>query len=498
MPPSLFKNLFTGLQAPTGDRTGFLSRLRKARQTGQAGAATSAPLSTTVNQIPAPTGPQTKASPGDLKAISAPPPIAPPPPITTPVPQPLAVAPTAPAQPATAAPAAPTPPQAAPTAPVPAPVAPAAAPVAPAVPPQIEALRSQITAGFTPSAQETQLQQQLNQILTGAETGVEAIRTQPIPTPFLRGQAAGLERQAGLAAVPLQRQLALLQQQRQAQQEGALVQLGFEREDVQALQEGRAQREEQQQDVTSQIQSIASDLVSAGASQEQANQVLQSQTVEQALAASAETGLLAPGEDKAPDFTLGAGQVRFDAQGEIIAKGPPKPVSAVAEAKAIERTEKDAAARDTQISTISLINSLLGSPDLATVSGKSRFGIPARLAGTANVKGQLSQLKALTSLEGRNQLKGTGTISDFEAQMLSNAANALNFAIGDDGRVAMSDVAVEQNLKNIRGVLLSKAGEPVTIIATDPAGVLPSETFENVTRADIQNAALNGLIIDYQ
>lgn len=42
------------------------------------------------------------------------------------------------------------------------------------------------------------------------------------------------------------------------------------------------------------------------------------------------------------------------------------------------------------------------------------------------------QLKALLSLENREQLKGSGAISDFEARMLENAAAALNRNMSDD------------------------------------------------------------------
>lgn len=153
--------------------------------------------------------------------------------------------------------------------------------------------------------------------------------------------------------------------------------------------------------------------------------------------------------------------------------------------------------RETQVSTISLINSIINNADLSTVSGTSRLGISARLAGTAGVRSQLAQLEALTSLENRSKLKGSGAISDFEAGMLSNAANALNFAIQDDGRISMSDEEAVQNLKNIRGILMLKAGETVNMIVTDPA-TNESRQFLNQSRQDVDEASLSGFIIDFE
>ena len=195
-------------------------------------------------------------------------------------------------------------------------------------------------------------------------------------------------------------------------------------------------------------------------------------------------------------FTLSPGEMRFDKEGNIVAKGGPKSPSEAEITKSLERAEKSESARSTQVTAVSLVNSILGSSDLGTVSGVSRLGLSARIASTAGVRAQLAQLKAITALEGREKLKGTGTISDREQKTLEDAANSLNFAIQDDGRIAMSDEEVEQNLKNIRGVLLSKTGTPVSVIATDPS-TGESKQFDNVSKKDIEDAAIQGFIIDY-
>jgi len=165
--------------------------------------------------------------------------------------------------------------------------------------------------------------------------------------------------------------------------------------------------------------------------------------------------------------------------------------------RAIETNEKQAQARTSQVNTISVINDLLASPDLGTISGISRFGISARTAATGKVRSQLNQLKALTSLDGRDKLKGSGSISDFEAQMLSNSASSINFAIGTDGRVSLPDDEFKQELQNIRGVLISRTGQPVDVIATHPS-TGESRLFSGITSDDLQEAALQGFVIDFQ
>lgn len=144
---------------------------------------------------------------------------------------------------------------------------------------QQQALREQVLGAFGQSEEQKRIQQQLASILTGEERGQEAIRTQPIPTPLIRGQAAALQRQVGIEAAPLQRQLSLLQQQRQTEQQRAEAALGFREEDIEAEDTQRREFEESQ--------------------------------------------LPAPGEPGS-QFTLGTGQVRFDAEGNVVARGPEK------------------------------------------------------------------------------------------------------------------------------------------------------------------------------
>ena len=129
---------------------------------------------------------------------------------------------------------------------------------------QLRALQQTFTQALTPSEKELSVQQQLQNIITSAELGINKVREQPIATSFISGQSAAIQRQAATSARPLQTQLADIQARRQAAIDVGGAQLGF---------------------------------------------------AESALE-RAEARLKQPA-----GFTLGEGQTRFDAQGNVIAQG---------------------------------------------------------------------------------------------------------------------------------------------------------------------------------
>lgn len=345
----------------------------------------------------------------------------------------------------------------------------------PVAPTQLQQIRERLVTSRGPTEREIGLQESINKRLTAGEKGIEDIRGQAIPQGLLVGQAAALERQAIGRLAPLQRQLALLQQQRTGEREAATEELGFAQADQTTL------------------QGLASQALGAGATDEQIQGILSAGSTQAGFEAAAATGLLRDTEEDA-GFTLSPGQQRFDAEGNVIASGGPRQATDAQINAALARTEKDEASLQTQVSTVGIVNGLLNNiEELDAVSGLIR----TTFAGTADTRGALAQLKGLTSLAERDKLKGSGTISDFEAGMLANSANSLNFAIQDDGTVKMSETDLQQNLKNIRGVALLKSGESVSVVITDPA-TGESRTFDDQTRDSLQEASLQGFIIDFE
>lgn len=369
--------------------------------------------------------------------------------------------------------------------------------VSPVVKKQVADAEKAVADAMRVSPEFTQTEAELDRLSQSLTLGINKIKDQPIPMPFITGQSASVLRQALARAQPLEQKLSRLQSKRVAALSAS--QFALDRVDTQAsaIKEDREKAEELAADKRADIFEIASVLLEKGADRNLIKQIMESKDRNEALEFAAESGLLSEEELQGEGFTLSPGQIRFDDEGNVLATGGAKPPTAAQEKRAAEKEDAIVAAQTAQTETIGLVNTILANPDLNTVIGASRLGVSARLAGTAGVRSQLTQLKALTSLEGRSALKGSGTISDFEAKMLSDSANALNFAIQEDGRVAMSDDDVQQNLQNIRGVLLSKVGQPVTVIATDPS-TGESELFENVTREDIADASLKGLVISYQ
>jgi hypothetical protein len=85
--------------------------------------------------------------------------------------------------------------------------------------------------------QEEALQTQLSNLTTGADLGVAGLEGQGrgIPLNLVRGQQEKLLKQAAIQTQPLQRQLELMQAQRQAQMQGAKAGMDYFKEEDQAF-----------------------------------------------------------------------------------------------------------------------------------------------------------------------------------------------------------------------------------------------------------------------
>ncbi len=158
-------------------------------------------------------------------------------------------------------------------------------------------------------------------------------------------------------------------------------------------------------------------------------------------------------------FTLGKDQVRYDAEGNIIAGGMStsstgdanvdawvkgiqsgvyKPSDVPDELKdavagAMSSTEKPQSEISKQV--VSVVDELLNSNGLDLISGVLQGGLrignldPRPEAQLARNK--YNQLKGLLSLENIKYLKGTGAISDAEQRLLANAASAIGRNLSD-------------------------------------------------------------------
>lgn len=140
----------------------------------------------------------------------------------------------------------------------------------------IAALRERIAKTYELSPEEVSLNQTLNNVLSSEEMGLNQIERQPIATRFITGQQAALQRQAATQATPLQRQLALLQAQREGTRGMLSSELGFLNTDAE-----RATVE--QNSLRTTLADIAKTAIENGATQEQVNTILSSGSAENAL-----------------------------------------------------------------------------------------------------------------------------------------------------------------------------------------------------------------------
>jgi len=115
----------------------------------------------------------------------------------------------------------------------------------------------------------------------------------------------------------------------------------------------------------------------------------------------------------------------------------------------VKSTETEISPEKKQI--IADIDEVLGR-DTKSITGLLRMGGVLPGAEGVTTKAKVEQIKSKLSLEQREKLKGTGTISDFEAKMLGDAVAALNYK--------MSDEDFKAELYKIRGILSGEQAEP--------------------------------------
>lgn len=93
---------------------------------------------------------------------------------------------------------------------------------------QLKALQGKYQETIAPTADETNTETQLGNIITSKELGVAKAEQEPMAQGFVTGQSAALEKSAALKSLPLQTRLADLQSRRQSAADVLKAQLGFE------------------------------------------------------------------------------------------------------------------------------------------------------------------------------------------------------------------------------------------------------------------------------
>lgn len=155
--------------------------------------------------------------------------------------------------------------------------------------------------------------------------------------------------------------------------------------------------------------------------------------------------------------------------------------------KKSESDAKNAPKSSESLSSYTLANELL-SGGTAGITGAGQN--PLNFLGLTNQSqiNKYKQLKGVLALENRQQLKGSGAISDFEFRVLTDAASAL-------GR-NLSNQEFDKELRKVRGAFATAAGMAA------PVSVINPQTGEvdtgSLGREDIEDAIRQGFTVEYR
>ncbi len=353
-------------------------------------------------------------------------------------------------------------------------------------PSNLSKLQSDYLNSLLPTTEENNLKTQLNTLNTSTELGVQGMNAQGrgIPLGLVRGQQSRLQQQAGIQSTSLQGQLALEQANRVARQTALNAQVGWE---TQREAQDRAYAETRAAEDREYQRKQESEKAAIVAAQTEFTQTMQTNSFRK-LSPSEYTNLvqvlkvtnnnfnehftkvinpvtgvddiyLNPDTSKAvDDFILSEGQARYDGStGAMIANNPKVESKVVGEeiyqydsksGQWVNTTsesgvsKEDIARVETLKTKIELVDEILNSPYLDQVVGlKNPLTYWTPGSNEQIVKNKLEQLKQSLSLENRQQLKGSGAISDFEAKMLEKASSSLGSNLSnEDAKTVLKEI----------------------------------------------------------
>jgi len=345
-----------------------------------------------------------------------------------------------------------------PTTPADEPSTPTAPPVTPETQKAVDNAEKAVAEFLKISPEAISTQEDLDKLIESTKKAFLNIEDQPIPLGFITGQLASVERRALALAEPLEAKLARLEARRTSALESS--KFALERADK------AAEEAEAPKPIT----------VSPG------EVVIDPVTGEEIFAAPAR---------EAGEFTLAPGQIRFDAEGNVVATGGAKPPSATVETKAIEKAEAKEDAQRQATQTVGAISEILSDEGaIGAISGAVRLAV-----GNREVANRMLNLKAILTLENIDKLKGA--MSDKDLLFIQQAGSIINGSISEKGTSNLPTDVLVQELKNIRGMFTLQVGRNVNVVVTDPSSN-ESEFFTNATREEVDNWQLNGLLIDFQ
>ncbi len=176
-----------------------------------------------------------------------------------------------------------------------------------------------------------------------------------------------------------------------------------------------------------------------------------------------------------PDF-LKTGQPKTAQDQFIIFKYPKE---AEAYMKMLTESKTMSATGGEKAKLISLVNDISSSGGLGRITGVQ--GMVPLIPGSSEqlVKGQIEQLKALLSLEGRQKLKGSGAISDREMGILERASSLLNQNLNEEQtQQVLNQLRTELETGSAASISGGQGKIRVIDIASGQSGTIDANEFD--------------------
>jgi hypothetical protein len=336
----------------------------------------------------------------------------------------------------------------------------------PAVTPETQAIIDKTEKDYQESLklspEELSTQEDIDDLIASTQEGYRKTKGQPIAMDFITGQLKAIEERALGMAEPLERKLARLESQRLATQDAS--KFALDRADKKA---------ETERSSAEKASDIAREEKKTAFEQEMAKEDLQ----------LSKEGLSEEKRRTDLDYKLSTEKFEEDKRQFGMEYALREKELAQKQQEAVQADDKDA---EEALTNLSLVNEII--PNASKISGIIQTGIVPFTEGAGTVA-KYDQLKSILQLAIRGELKGQGTVSDFEGKVLAKAATSIN-------RAKMSEGDFKQSLLDIRGVFSTMAGVDASVTVVNPQTGETDNGF--LSREGINDARKQGLTVIYR
>lgn len=303
------------------------------------------------------------------------------------------------------------------------------------MPPEPSDIEKRILGTYKPSDYEAQLQQKTANLLSSEEMGLAKMGEQAIPLDLVRGQQEALQKRVSTQLTPLQRQLEIEQGKRISEREKATQEREFsapieiDGQLVQKQGDGSYKsiygtpKPDYGTGAIGEYNFAKSQGYTGSFTDYQNEDANRKKSIAAAGVGSYGTGTpgqLSPLAQAVQNGTIAIDKIPMAQRAQIAAELATSGIPS-----SLEQTKK---------ANLEVVQSLIDNPHKNLISGyfQGKLGFGSLDPRAQLALNEFDQLKGILSLANREQLKGTGAISDFEFKVLSQAATALGRNLNDE------------------------------------------------------------------